>query len=144
MPHFAQKLPYKKQNKYPHLLPEDTAIWERWIESHPDVFSSVQYDVHIGIEEDIDEAIEESIRGAWFDLTRWKIDVLAEDEAALYIIEIKPFANSKALGQALAYSLLYESEHQPVKPIIPVVLTNSHIKTTRRAGELMGVRVWVI
>lgn len=144
MPHVAVSYPYKKLSAYPHMLNEDRQIWERWIEHKPDIFISVQYDVHVGMEDEIDEAIEENVRGAWFDLTRWKIDVLAEDESVIYVIEVKPFANSKALGQALAYALLYKDEHNPNKIVVPVVLTNSRINTTLKAAELMGVRVWIV
>ena len=144
MPHIAIHQPYKKLAKYPHMLVEDTRIWDQFIDSAPDRFTSVQYDVHVGMEDDIDEEIERAARDAWWDLTRWKIDVVAKDEAAIYIIEIKPFANAKALGQALAYALLYQDEHETSTPVIPVVLTNSHINTTKKAGELMGVRVWVV
>ena len=125
------------------MLAEDTLIWERFIDSTPDRFTSVQYDVHVGLEDELDEEIEQAARAAWWDLTRWKIDVVAKDEDTIYIIEIKPFANAKALGQALAYALLYQDEHCASRPVVPVVLTNSHINTTQRAGDLMEVRVWV-
>ena len=89
-----------------------------------------------------------NIHDAWVDLTRWKIDVTAEDNENFYIIEIKPNANAKAVGQALAYARLWSEEMKPAKPVIPVVLTDMRNPITADCAvsdtcDCCTVKLWI-
>ena len=124
------------------MRPADVAIWNRYIAKNPDKFLQVWYDYKVGDSAPISDDIIESAAQSWYDLTRWAADVVAEDEHTIYVIEIKPLANAKALGQALSYALLFSSEHKPQKPVIPVVLTDYEISSTRKVADLQGIALW--
>ena len=98
MPHVEEPLKYEKLQTYPHLSPYDAAIWERYITSNPGRFTRVFYDYRVGDCAECDPDVVGIARESWNDLTRWRIDVVAEDDAAFYVIELKPMANSKAIG----------------------------------------------
>lgn len=144
MPHLETPLRYIKLPKYPHMRPADVVIWERFLEQHPDRFLRVFYDFRVGPGEHHNEPCPECLRTGWYDLTRWQIDVLAEDQTRIYVIEVKPAANAKALGQALGYAMLFRNEKRPPKPIVPVILTDHIIPATKKCAELCGVEIWVV
>ena len=144
MPHIDNAYPYQMLDWYPHMRPKDRLIWDIFITQNPDAFLKVWYDVRVGDDDDIEKSCPAIIQADWHDLTMWQIDVVAEDEKKIYVIEIKPMANAKAVGQALAYAALYQEDHKPKKPVVPVVLTDVAIKTLLRCAQHCGVEVWAI
>ena len=125
------------------MRPNDILIWQRFILANPDKFSKVYYDFKVGDGAEIHIDCNECTRADWYDLTRWGIDVVGENEEAIYVIEIKPSANAKALGQALSYAILFLSEHSATKAVIPVVLTDHEISSTRKVADELGIELWV-
>ena len=144
MPHVDIQHKFELLPKYPHMRPADVGIWERFLRSNPGKFRSVTYDVRVGDAATVHEGCSECARGAWFDLTRWQIDVVAEDDEAIYIIEVKPLANARALGQVDGYRDLYVWEKIPTKPVKAVVLTDHEISTTRKLAAAWGIELWVV
>lgn len=142
MPHVETPCRYERLIGYPHLGPEDAAIWDRFIAANPARFERVWYDFRVGDEPDVPEESPAGLRQCWWDLSYWRIDVVAEDAEAIYIIEIKPRANAKALGQAEGYADVYEEDEQPAKPVKAVVLTDIIIPTTQRIADRHGVLIW--
>jgi len=135
----AISMPYKTMAKYPGMRPRDVAIWETFVIQNPKRFDRVWYDVHMGDPVSEDQIYEEVVSNGMYDVSRWCVDVIAEDEDAIYIIEVKPDAMAGALGQALAYSKLITKEIWFKKPLIPVVMTDSIGPITQQAADLMGV-----
>lgn len=142
MPHAEKSYKYIPLPKYPHMRPADVEIWRRFLLANPERFLRVWYDFRVGSHAHDCENCLDCSRTGWFDLTRWACDVIAEDNENFYTIEIKPAANAKALGQTLAYSILFLEEHKPSKPVIPVVLTDHIIESTRRVAEIQGIELW--
>ena len=142
MPHAAKTFAYKKLTHYPHMRPGDISIWNEYIDKNADNFLRCWYDVKVGKPEITTIISDEKLKRNWFDLSRWGIDVLAEDENLFYVIEVKPNANAKALGQACAYAKMWAKKRQPNKPVIPVVLTDTINPITAEAANFMGVLLW--
>ena len=140
-----QEIPctYEPQASYAHLSPVDVALWERFMFAHPGRFDRVWYDFRVGDEDEIPEDEPYRTKQCWWDLTYWRIDVVAEDVNTIYVIEVKPAANAKAIGQALAYATLYEEDEKPGKKVVAVVLTDQIIPTTQRVAKRHGVEMWV-
>lgn len=142
MPHLDTPYKYEKMLDYPHMRPADEAIWTRFIEKNPDRFVRVFYDYCMGEPDAPDEDVSAHVASAWYDLTRWKCDVVAYDHNKVYAIEVKPNANAKALGQAASYAMLLKLEHGITWPIIPVVLTDAINPITKVAADALGVELW--
>lgn len=137
--HVLKEYPYKLLTKYPGMRPKDVVIWEEYILNHPDSFLRVWYDVHIGDPKLLIPKQHTVQDSGMYDVSRWCIDVLAETENFLFVIEIKPDALAGALGQALAYRALLEKIQQFAKPLHPVVLTDNVSPITRQAANLLKV-----
>lgn len=106
------------------MMPADIHIWEKFIRANAGMFDSVDYDVPVGElpswldHENDDHAASQAI------LYKKKIDVVAYRPGEIWLIELKPFAGSNALGQILTYDILYKREHQGTETIRPCVITN--------------------
>lgn len=142
MPHVEVEHPYGPMADYPHMGPIDESIWNRFIEKYPNRFFSVFYDFHVGEARAGHPDVPKNFYTGWYDLTRWKCDVVAPTSEAVYCIEVKPNANAKALGQAMAYAILYNKEQRPGKPVIPVVLTDECSEITKTLADELGVELW--
>lgn len=102
---------YKKLSKYPHMKPEDVAVWDRFIEKNPGYFDTVDYDYAVGGGVDVGEDQPEAQRRGFQTLTQKKIDVVGYRGDSVTIVEVKPIADMRALGQALSYSHLFADDH---------------------------------
>lgn len=108
--------------KYPHLLPREVEIWERFLAQYGMMFSGFSYDVRVG------EGIQ--VRPEWGDeiarmaklLTQKRIDVVAYRPGEIWIIEIKPHAGLSALGQVIAYEDLYRTKYSPQEAIRKAII----------------------
>lgn len=118
------RFPFQKLVKYPHMSREDTIIWEQFIESHPGYFDSVDFDVCVGDFRKTDvELPDEWARNRAY-LGKMKIDVIGYVGENVYIIEVKPQAWAKALGQVIMYDFLYTHEHSPAGNTYATILTD--------------------
>lgn len=115
---------YAKRYKYPHMKPNDVAIWERFIAKNPDAYDLVDYDVIVGDRPRFDTVVSKETGGDALDLYRRKIDVLGYKGDTIDLIEVKPEASPAALGQLLGYVSLYKLYRDPNATIRPVLLTD--------------------
>ncbi|MQY78858.1 MAG: hypothetical protein GH151_06640 [Bacteroidetes bacterium] len=118
----AGKFNYELRNKYPHLIGEDTAVWERFVLKFPDRFNTVDYDVHVGSGIEPLDGIESNIVDQWRDLTRKRIDVIGWNRDFATIIEVKKRVGLPALGQILGYRFLYRREHSGIFLKPPLII----------------------
>lgn len=144
MPGILKKYPYKLQNKYPGMRLEDEVIWDEFIKRNPAAFFSCYYNVPVGDPMPHENEKKEAVQNGGYDVSQWRIDVLAETADGLAVIELKPHAGPGALGQALAYKKLIEKEWQLTKPVVPIVITNGVSSIMLEAAAMLGVQVIVI
>ncbi|GAI65192.1 unnamed protein product [marine sediment metagenome] len=113
------KFNYEVRHKYPHLIGDDTAVWERFILKFPGKFDTVDYDVKVGSGTDPNFIKGDKSGEYWAMLTKKRIDVVGFKNNSVTIIEVKKRVSLSTLGQILGYKFLYLREH----PEIPVVST---------------------
>ena len=113
------KFNYELRHKYPHLIGEDTEVWNHFILRYPDRFDTVDYDVKVGKGVNTDILTETESRKYWSKLTKKRIDVIGYKDSLITIIEVKKRATLFTLGQILGYRFLFLREH----PEIPAVKT---------------------
>lgn len=116
------RFPYKILAKYPHMKPEDVAVWERFINKDPYFFDFCDYDVPCGQGAPQDPKLPENIQYDGKILTQKKIDVIAYRGDFQYIIEVKPIADTRALGQILTYHALYTKDHPELATVEKMIV----------------------
>lgn len=106
------RFPYKKLTKYPHMKPEDVKVWERLLEEEPSLFDTCDYDFALGKGAPTNPDHPEEIQFDHTILTQKKVDVIGYVGNDVYVIEVKPIADMRALGQILTYFELYTAEYK--------------------------------
>jgi len=135
--------PYGLLNKYAGMRIHDETIWDEFVKNHPDFFLSVWYNVPLGDPfPNEDEKIIAKANGA-LEVSQWRIDVLGETPDAFVVIELRPHADARAIGNAIAYSKLLEKEWELVKPVVPMILTDKITPIMEVAANMCRVRLMV-
>ena len=113
---------FEKLVKYPHMKPADVVIWERFIDSLPDFFDGIDYDVCVGEGADFLPTGEDTPEGRENRLYQKKIDVVGYKGEQITLIEVKRVASMNALGQILAYYDMYLRMLERPRPVKKMVL----------------------
>lgn len=135
---------YEKRYKYPHMQPNDVAIWERYIVANPTAYEEVDYDVKVGAGAEIESGTEENLARGFKTLTQWKIDVVGKIAGRTDIIELKPNASPAALGQVKGYEQLYLEHIDPMANTQAVLITDTLRPDMEKLAKSFGVRLIVI
>ena len=93
--------------RYKHMLPRDKAIWDRFLEQHGSYFERFDYDIHVGEGVGDIVGIDEMTRRIALSLTQKRIDATGYRGSETWFLEIKPKAGLSAIGQVIAYEILY-------------------------------------
>ena len=110
--------------RYPHMLPEDILLWQRFIENGDYLPDHVWYDVRCGTAVEVADAGPEWMHRMADRLTRKRIDVVGQVGPSYWVIEIKPRASYDAFGQVVFYADQFQKEYTPSVEVIPVLLTD--------------------
>lgn len=120
----VETYPYGLRNWYPHMKPRDQAIWERFIKQFPDMYDKVGYDVPCGSVPALDTIIDGEKQTSVEKLYRKKIDVVGFKGDQIDIIELKPDADTSALGQVRGYVRDYIKDYAPATEPKAIVITD--------------------
>jgi len=89
------------------MLGEDISIWERFIESHPEYFDSVDYDWRVGEGIAPDPEWEENYKRMVTMLSQMRIDVVGWNDEKPTIVEVKKRVGLSTMGQIFGYQTLF-------------------------------------
>lgn len=132
MPRFK----FEKLAKYPHMKPKDVRVWEKFIEQMPGFFEHVDYDFHVGRGlEHLDETDPENR------LYQKKIDVVGYNGDNVTLVEVKPIADMRGLGQILVYANLYAKQTPAGAAAQKMVIARTIERETEEAYEEAGIVV---
>ncbi len=113
---------------YPHLLPKDSILWQRFIDSAHNNFLHFDYDVRVGPRIDPGPDYPEHLRQMWGDLTQRRVDAVGHKSHTITIIEISLEAGLTQIGQLQVYPILYAQTY-PETPPISVLLIAEILQT---------------
>lgn len=115
---------FEIQSFYPHMKPHDVHLWEQFIRANAGFFDKVDYDILVGDGVVMGDIKKDVYAKSFKILTQKKIDVVGYIRNEIWIVEVKPFASSSALGQLLTYRLLYDETYSPKLPVKMMIITN--------------------
>lgn len=111
-----------KNALYPHLLPDDIALWEDFLTQHSAQFTQFEYDVRVGEGRQAADYYPDQIRKMALDLSMRRIDAIGYTEAETFLIEITVSAGLKAIGQIITYPLLYKQTFPTATNLHPLLV----------------------
>lgn len=99
--------------KFPHLLPDDVVVWERFLDRHGSEYTHFEYDVRVGLGRDPGVTYPENMRQMALDLSLRRIDAVGHKPESLTVIEVTRSAGIVAIGQMICYRTLYRLTYFP-------------------------------
>ena len=114
-----------RNRKFPHLLAKDIDLWLRFIDANPNRFKEYEYDIRVGAGRDPGEECPDEIRRMSRDLSQRRIDVIGLSVDSITIIEITCSAGLRAIGQVIAYPILYQLTHPQAPPMHTLIVAES-------------------
>lgn len=136
--------PFKKRNWYPHMMPADVTIWERFIDTYPDAYDSVEYDVKVGTVPGFVTEHPDEIMRAQAVLYNKKIDVVGHNAGFISIIELKPRASMSTIGQVKGYLTLYKRDIKNTNDIQAIIITDALMPDMETLTKLESVKLIVV
>ena len=118
------KFAFTIQSWYPHMKPADIHLWEKFIRANAGFFDSVDYDVPVGPAPDWLDIEKDELAKKELPLYQKKIDVVGFKDNLVWLVEVKPFAGSLALGQILSYEILFRKDNPGVNDLRLAIITN--------------------
>lgn len=134
---------FKKLAWYPHMMPYDVAIWERFIENNPKAYERVIYDFPVGSGPEFDTSLGDNSDATAQALYKKRIDVVGFKNGQVDIIELKPRAGASALGQVLGYVELYKRDISMTPAPRPVLITDTIRSDMEEMAQALGVTLLV-
>ena len=110
---------------YPHMMPEDIPVWERWLALHDSPDLTYTYDVKVGESITSPEDTPEPWATMAYTLAKKRIDVVITSPTKITIVEVKRLAGWTALGQMLGYPVLFDNEFQPEMPVDSLLIAEA-------------------
>jgi len=106
------------------------------------MFDYCWYNVPVGDPSREDFSREEMQRNGAWGVSTWRIDVLAQKGDKYFVIELKPEADTHAIGEVVAYRGLLMSEGKITSNSLPMVITDSASVILKQACAAIGVECW--
>lgn len=99
------------RGRYPHLMPIDVRIWNRFLDLYGGDFIGFQYDVTVG--EGAAPLPDMNARDKFllWSLTVKRVDCLGIRRDSVTLIEVKPRLGMAAVGQCVSYFCLWRKQY---------------------------------
>lgn len=133
-----------ERGHYPHMLPRDVDVWNRFLDQQGFEFVGFRYDVHVGGE--VERKVgwtEKTIMVASY-LAAKRIDAVGYKAGETWIFEVKPEAGVSAVGQLVTYRLLYIDKFRPIGRLVCALVCANATIDERHVLEDQGFKIFVV
>lgn len=123
------------------MKPEDVAVWNRFIDKNPEYAERVDYDLPLGPGAQVNPEHPEEIQRDHTILTRKKIDCVCYRGEEIILVEVKPIADMRGLGQIITYSHLHAIDYPEAKNVRRIVVAGSVERGLEAVYAAQGVEI---
>lgn len=127
--------------KYPHMLPHETLIWDRFIAVYGLPEGDVDYDVHLGKGAEVNPLWPSWMVRMVRQLSTHRADVVVTRPDEVLIIETKSIAGMGAVGQLVGYEALWLQEHGVDRPVNLLCVCERMEADIRTVFKFYGIEV---
>jgi hypothetical protein len=99
------------RGRYPHLMPIDVKIWDRFMDRYAGEFVGLQYDVTVGEGALPLPGMSAQDRFILWSLTVKRVDCLGIRRDSVTLFEVKPRLGMAAIGQMTSYAVLWQKQY---------------------------------
>jgi len=129
---------------FPHLLPKEVEIWDRFLDRYPGYCDYYEYDIHVGEGIDVSDRYPKAYVDMVRKLTQKRIDVVGFRNDLVFLFEVKPDAGLTALGELLAYMFYFSRKYKYDGVIRSVLVTDIIDPDTVDVLLAKGILVFVV
>ena len=104
------------------MLPADVPLWHEFLEKTRHPFLRFYYNVKVGGPDLTNIEADPAMKKMFYQATAKRIDVLAELEKEIWIIEVASSPGLRAVGQCLSYLFLWNKDPKIDKPAKMILL----------------------
>ena len=123
------------------MMPEDRAVWTKFLDTDGHRIKRVWYDVKVGHgvflpvgSTDVDKRIAAG-------LTRKRIDCVCSVGGGFWVVEVKPRASMQAIGQVISYARLFTRDYKPAGEVWPVIVCDKYDQDLLEEFDEFGILV---
>lgn len=114
-----------KDQRLVHMSKNDAYIWSKFLEQHETEYTNYRYDIRVGAGVKLDDSAPDWLKKSAENLSQKRIDVIADDAKNVYVFEVRHNATAAVIGQLVCYVYLYRLKFNPIKPVIPIMITDA-------------------
>jgi hypothetical protein len=140
----GNRFPPEIRAKYPHMMPEDVIIWERFIRNGQFLPDDVWFDVKVGIGLPVPSGQPDWMKRMVEYNYKKRIDMVWRVGLDYWVVEAKPFAGIVALGQVIFYSEAFADRFRPNYPVKRAVITDVIDADVKPVFDLYSVIVFEV
>lgn len=126
------------------MKPNDVHLWEKFIRQNPNFCESVDYDYPVGEAPSWMDTENNEAHAAQAINYRKKIDAVCYWPQRILLCEVKPYAETRGLGQILTYKIEYVRQEQPTLDVGMAIITNECKANYKEIFETHGVQVFEV
>lgn len=132
------------QGRPPHMSSNDFEIWMSYREILPEEIKILYFDVAVGDPTLFSEDLEEEMQRVVNQVTRRRIDVVAETDKEWIIIELRWNAGPGAIGSVLTYRELWKMDPPDNRPVKTTIVTNCPDINIIKVCKSLGIELEVV
>ncbi len=130
--------------KYPHMGPEEAAIWSDFLRKTNLEFIAIEYDVRVG-PPNVPPHLMDLAEATGMDvLTRLRIDAVGHTRNEIWLFEVKHKIGRSALGQLLEYGDWYVHDFSPSKPVRLAAVGRATDPSTMESFRRRGMYIFLV
>ncbi len=120
---------------------EDTPVWMSFMRTYRNSYSSFAYDLPVGNGVQNERNASNKWGRMYAELTKKRVDAVGFADSFTDVIEVKPRANARAVGQVLQYLDLFKLTYPQYVDARAVLLCYAIMPEDLAFAEKMGVKV---
>jgi len=136
--------PQKWEGRPPRMSSEDLTIWLRYRTEAIKKALNIYFDVGLGGQTEVPPGTSPEMALMWFRNTQKRVDVIVEEPERWVIIELRPHAQSSAIGRLLQYFDLWKEDPPDSRMVDLRLVTDTVDQDTKKLAEKLGITFVVV
>lgn len=108
----------------PRIGGREVRLWEWWQENFAASWDRVYFDVKVGHGDVPEPGTPSNLARAWNEITRFRIDTVAESPSEWLLIEFRMEAGPGALGSVQMYKTLWLADPPDERPVRALIVSD--------------------
>ncbi len=129
------------EGKPKHMSPGDMPIWRIFQSKFGKGFKEFHFDVQLGTTPPAHDDTESKFKQMWKKVTSKRIDVVGVKVGEIWIMEFRPVAGMSAVGNAISYTAIWNSDPPDKRRAIPFVITDTADPDILKTAEKIGITI---